>query len=104
MKSALHTIIITIALTFCIAFVCSADLLSNPGLEEPYNAISNNPNSKANIIGFIASGWVDNSGWAEVSIKYDKDTSNFHGGKAAQKVEVQEIRSGRAQFAQDIKI
>lgn len=76
--------------------------LVNPGFEGDYQAV--NPNNQtlssgAVLTGEIAKGWNDNSSWANVVIRYSRDTSDPHGGQACQKITV---LKGFAQFAQSI--
>lgn len=75
-------------------------MLSNAGFEPPYVAVGqNNP-----ISGNIAIGWNDNSSWANVTVVYSEDTSNPHGGTAAQTVDVEAVESGAVQLVQPITV
>ena len=47
----------------------------------------------------IASEWVDNSGWADVRVKYSAETSEAH-SKQSQKIECVDFKSGAVQFVQ----
>ncbi len=47
----------------------------------------------------IASEWADNSGWADVSVKYSVETSEAH-SKQSQKIECIDFKSGAVQFVQ----
>lgn len=78
-------------------------LLRNPGLEAPYTVLPPST-GKAQITGSVADGWADNSGWADVTIKYAKEQADVHEGKSAQEVTVNEVRSGGAQFVQSMPL
>lgn len=54
----------------------------------------------AHIGGDYASGWGDSSGWADLSVSYDRDENNPHSGKVCQKIVVPDIKKGQAQFIQ----
>ena len=73
--------------------------LVNPGMEEPYGAVSASP---ATITGQIANGWSDNSYWQAPAptIAYSEDTVNPHGGSASQKVVVSSVGGDRFQMIQ----
>ena len=78
--------------------------LRNSGLEEPYtNLPPANANQKAKITGSIANGWGDNSGWADVDIEYAPDTARPHSGKASQRISINRVEGGAAQFVQDVE-
>ncbi|MDO8577772.1 MAG: carbohydrate binding domain-containing protein [Dehalococcoidales bacterium] len=47
----------------------------------------------------VASGWRDNSGWADVKVQYSADKANAHAGWA-QKIVSSDFRSGAVQFLQ----
>jgi hypothetical protein len=74
-------------------------LLKNPGFEPPY-AAQPLPTGKGQVTGQIASGWEDNSGWADVTVDYSQAAEGAHGGSSAQRITVKEVRSGAVQFAQ----
>jgi len=89
---------------FLILGQVQAQTLKNPGFETPGQKLvstSDDPNSKAQIEGTVAEGWMDNSNWADVSLVYSMDTSNPHSGKYAQKIE---IKRGFTQFAQGLQL
>ncbi len=71
--------------------------LTNPGMEAPYNTVNLNGGA---ISGALASGWSDNSAWANPTVQYSKETGNPHSGSACQKVVVASAGSGRVQFIQ----
>jgi uncharacterized protein (TIGR03437 family) len=71
--------------------------LANPGLEAPYVATNQNGGK---ISGVLASGWSDNSSWANPTIQYAQETSNCHGGASCQKIDVVSVGTGRMQFVQ----
>lgn len=47
----------------------------------------------------IASEWVDNSGWADVKVKYSAEIARAH-SKQSQKIQCADFKSGAVQFAQ----
>ncbi len=61
-------------------------------------------NGKAKIAGQVATGFIDNSDWADLAIDYSKDTGNPHGGSGAQKIAVGNIAKGQAQFNRDFSV
>jgi hypothetical protein len=87
-------------LLVCAAGAARADTaveLTNPGMEPPYIPVNLNGGA---ISGAIASGWSDNSAWANATVQYDEDTSNPHSGLASQKVVVSSVGTGQVQFIQ----
>ena len=46
----------------------------------------------------IAQGWADNSGWADLDVRYDREEQNPHGGRACQKVTCTRLASGAVQM------
>ena len=75
--------------------------LVNPGMEPPYGAVNLDNGA---ISGFIANGWSDNSAWANATVEYSEETDNPHSGQACQKVVVQSVGTGRAQFIQQFQL
>ena len=71
--------------------------LTNPGMEQPYYAVSLNGGA---ISGALANGWNENSAWADATVQYSSETNNPHSGSACQKVVVTSPGSGRMQFYQ----
>ena len=81
------------------------DILVNGGFEEgfpPYVGVK--PSDVVNISGDIAKGWGDNSGWAKIDVRYDKDTQNPHSGSFSQRIAIGKIRWGQNLFAQRITV
>jgi uncharacterized protein (TIGR03437 family) len=75
-------------------------VLSNPGFEPPFVSVGQtNP-----ISGKVAVAWNDNSSWANVTVAYSEDTTNPHGGTAAQMVDVQAVVSGAVQLVQPVTV
>jgi len=75
--------------------------LTNPGMEPPYEPVNLNGGS---ISGAIASGWSDNSAWANASVQYSEETTNPHSGTACQKAVVSSVGTGRVQFVQNFSL
>lgn len=61
-------------------------------------------NSKAKITGDIATGFLDNSNWAKLTVAYSKDVAKPHTGKSAQKIAVGEIQIGQVQFNKEFSL
>lgn len=75
--------------------------LPNPGFEGAFQPVapqSDSDNKKADIQGELASGWGDNSNWADVTLRYARETKDAHSGGTAQRVKVVGVRSGAVQF------
>ncbi len=87
------------AFLFAATVVCADTpvALTNPGMEPPYDAVSMNSGA---ISGNIASGWSDNSAWANATVQYSEETNNPHSGVACQKAVVSSVGSGRVQIVQ----
>lgn len=84
----------------------NAQTLKNPGFEGDYalvNPTSDSNSAKAKIAGQVASGWNDNSDWADVGIDYSRDTLRPHRGKSSQRVSVSRVTGGAGQFVQPVK-
>ncbi|MDR3710363.1 MAG: hypothetical protein P4L33_18860 [Capsulimonadaceae bacterium] len=81
----------------------ATELLTNPGFEAPYVAVSPGT-GKARITGSVAKGWTDNSSWADVTVNYAREADDVHGGSSAQRVTVEDVRGGRVQLAQSIPV
>jgi hypothetical protein len=77
-----------------------ADRLSNGGFEPPLFSVGQN----SPISGHIASYWIDNSSWADVTVAYSEDTNHPQSDVSAQKVDVQAVRSGAVQLAQPVTV
>lgn len=75
--------------------------LTNPGMEAPYSAVYQNSGA---ISGALASGWIDNSAWANATVQYSAETTNPHSGSACQKMVVASVGTGRAQFYQPFSL
>jgi hypothetical protein len=73
--------------------------LNNPGFEGRYLPVSS---SKPTTTGSIAEGWSDNSGWADVTVHYGRDTTDPHSGTSCQKVVLQAVRTGEFQLVQEL--
>ena len=71
--------------------------LTNPGLEGTYLPVNAGSSS---ITGMIASGWSDNSAWANAVVNYSQVTTNCHGGSSCQQITVTSPGTGRMQFVQ----
>jgi Ricin-type beta-trefoil lectin domain-like/Glycosyl hydrolases family 39 len=71
----------------------------NEGFERPFADVNS---SRATITGTLASGWTENSDWADVTVNYSEDTNAPHGGTTSQKVTVQAVNSGAVQLTQEL--
>ncbi len=95
------------------AFLCifssfaHAQEMQNSGFEGDYINVAptgDTQNKGAQISGAIAKSWEDNSAWADVDIRYTRETQNPHGGAACQRIEVMRVASGAQQFVQPVKL
>jgi hypothetical protein len=75
--------------------------LINPGFEAPYKAVNLNDGT---ITGQVANGWSDNSGWANPTVQYARETTNPHGGASCQKIAVTDVGSRQVQFRQQFQL
>ena len=73
------------ALVLCTASRAQ-DLLPNPGFEEGFSEDG------------IATGWADNSSWANLDVAYSPDTSGPHGGRACQRIRCTRLDYGAVQL------
>ncbi|MBC8142733.1 MAG: hypothetical protein H7Y38_15005 [Armatimonadetes bacterium] len=81
------------------------EVLVNGGFESefaPYVGVK--ASDAVDISGNIGAGWKDNSGWASLDLRYDKDTQNPHSGQSSQKMTVSRKRSGHAQLTQLLEV
>lgn len=79
--------------------------LVNPGFEGPARkavGTGDRLSSGALIVGQIAEGWEDNSGWADVDVEYALDQVNPHRGTTSQRITVKRVTSGAVQFVQPV--
>lgn len=72
----------------------------NAGLEGSYVAVA----GSVRISGQVAPGWEDNSGWADVDVRYTEDSATPRSGRSAQKISIDAVRSGEMQFLQTVPI
>lgn len=66
--------------------------------EQPFNEVSPGPNSKASIRGSTPAPLVDDSSWANVSVRYEPIDQAVE-GQSALRVTVERIETGRVQLA-----
>ncbi len=80
--------------------------LRNPGFEGAGRIVGSGAAlaSGAVISGNMATGWSENSFWANVDVKYAVDTTTFHGGSASQRVEVLANRGDLVQSGQYMSV
>ena len=76
--------------------------LTNGDFEGNFSPYAKSPQDKAQIEGELADGWKDDSGWADVSVAYARDTTVSNSGKAAQRIDVRAIKKGGVQFQQEV--
>jgi hypothetical protein len=80
--------------------------LRNGGFEDEYRPPTNYA-GKGVLKGYVAYPWMDDSNWSPVTVAYEKETQNPHGGKACQKVTVEKVPTdveARVQFAQELNL
>lgn len=68
------------------------------GAFAPARFYGNSAVSKTVLTGEIADGWADNSDWADVTVRYARAVGPD--GNACQRMDVDAVRGGRAQFVQ----
>ncbi|MFZ4599768.1 MAG: hypothetical protein ACOYNN_14080, partial [Terrimicrobiaceae bacterium] len=80
--------------------------LINGGMEAPFAPVESLPGSakKSTISGEVASGWMDNSAWADVDVRYQRDTETVKAGLSSQRIEIGFIREGQVNFTQRISV
>ncbi len=74
--------------------------LVNPGFEGGYVTLE----GAGRVSGQVAPGWEDNSGWADVDVRYSEDTAAPRSGSASQKISIGAVRSGEMQFLQTVAL
>ncbi|MFA7230558.1 MAG: carbohydrate binding domain-containing protein [Victivallaceae bacterium] len=77
-------------LAAAVTFSAGHAFASNVAASEDFEG---NFNSKG-----ICEGWADNSSWAPVVVKYERETANPHSGKFAQKIICSKFGGGGVQF------
>ena len=85
--------------------------LTNRDFEGDYAAYQPSPGAKpdamkAKVSGSVASGWFDNSDWADVTLEYAPDTVKPYGGSKSQRITVRQIGASgsQLQFAQRVQL
>jgi hypothetical protein len=80
----------------------SAYALDNPAFEGTYTSVAA---SRTTITGVVAPGWTDNSSWAEVTLRYAKQTTGTRKpGSACQQITLSNIKgNGEWQFLQEFQ-
>jgi hypothetical protein len=80
--------------------------LRNPGFEGTGRIAGSGValETGAVISGSVATGWSENSFWANVSVNYAMDTSVVHGGTSSQRIEVAAIRKDFVQYGQQLLV
>lgn len=102
-----HCVTFALAVTagVFLGFTAEAGLV-NGGMEEPFVAVEAAPGSgtKSAIGGEVASGWQDNSAWADVDVHYKRDTETVKAGISSQRIEIGAVREGHVNFIQRISV
>lgn len=104
-----------LSLGLCLfAFACAqaqtapALVLLNPGFEGAGQQVHNldtSGTSQRNISGEVATGWADDSGWADVDIRYALDAVNPHSGQSSQRVNLTRVNGwGAVQLVQKVPL
>jgi Glycosyl hydrolases family 39 len=80
--------------------------LRNRGFDGPGRIAGNGTryDTGAIIRGNVATGWNDNSFWADVTASYAIDSTMFRTGPQSQRIEVGAIRSGAVQIGQNLSV
>jgi hypothetical protein len=79
----------------------TAVALANPGFEAPYQSVNGNGGK---ITGQTASGWTENSAWANATVQYAQETGNPHSGASCQKIVVVSAGTGEMQLLQTFQL
>jgi len=90
---------------FFMMFPAEAGLI-NGGMEAPFVPVEAKPGStsKSTIGGEVASGWMDNSAWADVDVHYERDTETVKAGLSSQRIKIGSVREGQVNFTQRISV
>jgi Glycosyl hydrolases family 39 len=80
--------------------------LRNPGFEGAGRLAGNGKRlaTGATISGTTATGWQENSFWADLDVSYAIDATTVHSGGASQRINVGAIRSGQVQIGQNLTV
>ncbi|MBA3683778.1 MAG: carbohydrate binding domain-containing protein [Planctomycetes bacterium] len=79
--------------------------LANAGFEDGWvkdATAADSTNENAKISGQVATGWSDNSSWADVQVVYAEDTAQPHRGTSCQRITVNRVGSGAIQYIQQV--
>ena len=83
--------------TFCVSVFAASAVLSSGCLSADNVAASEGFEGSFNSTG-VYEGWSDNSSWAPLEVKYERETTNPHSGKSAQKIICTKFGGGGVQF------
>jgi len=87
------------------AVVADKNGLQNADFEGAFLPVPAPPaGQRAKVSGSIAEGWLDNSEWADVSVKYLPQAVVAKSGSLCQGIQVKEVRKGRVQFVQKLHL
>jgi hypothetical protein len=80
----------------------SSMALRNSSFEGPGRLAGNGQRSDTGSVlsGSVATGWSENSFWADVTAKYTIDTTTFRSAPSSQRIDVDGFRSGAVQIGQ----
>ncbi len=81
------------------------NLLTNGDFEVGFIPCATDTKDKvAKVSGTVPRSWFDNSAWANITVRYDPDTTVFHTGESSQRVRLERAQMGHIQFAQILNV
>lgn len=89
-----------LSLCVCLFLLQTPKLLSNGGFEGSYSSTASDTTAGNKDIGEVASGWADNSAWADVKARYSCERVNPHSGHTCQRIDVLQVNRGSLEFGQ----
>ena len=95
---------ISLTLLAVAGLACAQELLTNGGFEGPFTPLTGST-ATYQVSGDLAGGWMENSQWADLDLRYERVTDRPHGGESCQRVTVTRFGGGGAQMAAtDVKL
>ena len=101
MLAFLVTVRLCVAADAVAADAAPVEMLRNGNFESKFQPQGDS--GKARLSGELARAWSDDSAWADVEAVYKRDTTGAHGGLAAQRIDVKEVKSGALQLRQTVQ-
>ena len=86
------------ALMLAIGVASAQELLTNGGFEGRFAPLNGSGKTYKGT-GEIADGWLENSQWADVDVRYERVTDTPHGGESCQRITATRFGGGAVQMA-----